>query len=173
MARGLDHIVHAVRDLDAVATLYRKLGFLVGARNAHHRAWGTRNHIIQFSGTFIELLTVADASGIEPHTSRTFSFGAYNRDFLNGGEGLSMLVLQGLGAPTQTNSAQEKSAISKPMISNAKASGPTARRSRLRSRSRSRVIRKRQKSDSSPASIATRRTSGIRPFRCIPTRPPA
>ena len=97
MARGLDHIVHAVRDLDAVAALYRKLGFLVGARNAHHRAWGTRNHIIQFSGTFIELLTVADASGIEPHTSRTFSFGAHNRDFLNGGEGLSMLVLQGLG----------------------------------------------------------------------------
>ena len=84
MARGLDHIVHAVRDLDAVAALYRKLGFLVGARNAHHRAWGTRNHIIQFSGTFIELLTVADASGIEPHTSRTFSFGAHNRDFLCG-----------------------------------------------------------------------------------------
>jgi len=35
MARGLDHIVHAVRDLDAAADLYRRLGFTVGARNRH------------------------------------------------------------------------------------------------------------------------------------------
>jgi catechol 2,3-dioxygenase-like lactoylglutathione lyase family enzyme len=35
MARGLDHIVHAVRDLDAAAALYRELGFTVGARNKH------------------------------------------------------------------------------------------------------------------------------------------
>ncbi len=30
MARGLDHIVHAVRDLDAAADFYRRLGFIVG-----------------------------------------------------------------------------------------------------------------------------------------------
>ncbi|HEX2538233.1 MAG TPA: VOC family protein, partial [Pseudolabrys sp.] len=35
MARGIDHIVHAVRDLDRAAELYRKLGFTVGARNKH------------------------------------------------------------------------------------------------------------------------------------------
>ena len=56
MARGLDHIVHAVRDLDAAAGLYRRLGFQVGARNRHPRAWGTQNHIVQLPGTFIELL---------------------------------------------------------------------------------------------------------------------
>ena len=61
MPRGLDHIVHAVRDLDAAAELYRGLGFTVGARNRHPRAWGTQNHIVQLPGTFIELLTVADA----------------------------------------------------------------------------------------------------------------
>ena len=60
MARGLDHIVHAVRDLDAAAGLYRRLGFQVGSRNRHPRAWGTQNHIVQLPGTFIELLTVAD-----------------------------------------------------------------------------------------------------------------
>jgi len=27
MSRGLDHIVHAVHDLDAAAVLYRRLGF--------------------------------------------------------------------------------------------------------------------------------------------------
>ena len=58
MARGLDHIVHAVRDLDAAAELYRRLGFTVGARNRH--SWGTHNHIVQLPGFFIELLTVAE-----------------------------------------------------------------------------------------------------------------
>ena len=56
MARGLDHIAHAVRDLDAAADLYRRLGFTVGARNRH--TWGTENHLVQFPGFFIELLTV-------------------------------------------------------------------------------------------------------------------
>lgn len=99
MPRGLDHIVHAVRDLDAAAELYRRLGFQVGARNRHPCAWGTQNHIVQFPGTFIELLTVADPSGIAPHGPRSFSFGAFNRDFLARGQGLSMLVLEGRGAP--------------------------------------------------------------------------
>ena len=58
MPRGLDHIVHAVRNLDAAADLYRRLGFTVGARNRH--PWGTHNHIVQFPGFFIELLTLAE-----------------------------------------------------------------------------------------------------------------
>jgi catechol 2,3-dioxygenase-like lactoylglutathione lyase family enzyme len=57
MARGLDHIAHAVRDLDAAATLYGRLGFNVGARNRH--PWGTHNRIVQLPGFFIELVTVA------------------------------------------------------------------------------------------------------------------
>jgi hypothetical protein len=97
MARGLDHIVHAVRDLDAAAELYRGLGFTVGARNRHPRAWGTQNHIIQLPDTFIELLAVTDPDGIVPHEPRHFSFGAFNRDFLEHGQGLSMLVLKGNG----------------------------------------------------------------------------
>src|SRR5438132_324481 len=58
MPHGLDHIVHAVRDLDAAAELYRRLGFTVGAPNKH--PWGTHNRIVQLPGFFIELLTVAE-----------------------------------------------------------------------------------------------------------------
>jgi catechol 2,3-dioxygenase-like lactoylglutathione lyase family enzyme len=98
MPRGLDHIVHAVRDLDAAADLYRRLGFTVGARNRHPAAWGTQNHIVQLPGVFVELLAVADATGIAPHAERSFSFGAHNRDFLAHKEGLSMVALEGRGA---------------------------------------------------------------------------
>jgi hypothetical protein len=95
LARGLDHIVHAVSDLDAAAAFYARAGFTIGARNRHAPAWGTQNHIVQLPGFFVELLAMADTSGIVPHTARHFSFGAFNRDFLAGGEGLSMLVLEG------------------------------------------------------------------------------
>jgi hypothetical protein len=99
MARGIDHIVHAVRDLDAGAELYRRLGFQVGARNRHPRAWGTQNHIVQLPGVFVELLGLGDTSQTVPHAPGVFSFGAFNRDFLARQEGLSMLVLEGRGAP--------------------------------------------------------------------------
>jgi len=99
MTRGIDHIVHAVCDLDAAAALYKSLGFTVGGRNRHPREWGTQNRIIQTPDTFIELLAVADESGMAAHAPRRFSFGAFNRDFLKRGEGLSMLVLKGQGAP--------------------------------------------------------------------------
>jgi len=99
MPRGLDHIVHAVRDLDAAVALYRGLGFQVGARNVHPRQWGTQNHIIQFPGTYVELLGLADTSDVAPHAAHQFSFGAFNRDFLAQRQGLSMFALQGRGAP--------------------------------------------------------------------------
>jgi hypothetical protein len=94
-ARGLDHVVHAVCDLGAVAALYARAGFKVGAHNVHAPAWGTQNHIVQLPGFFVELLAMADTSAIAPHADRYFSFGAFNRDFLARGQGLSMLVLEG------------------------------------------------------------------------------
>lgn len=89
--RGLDHIVHAVRDLDAAAELYRRLGFTVGARNRH--SWGTHNRIVQLPGFFIELLTLAEPDKLG---SDGFSklFGAYTGDFLMRGEGLALLILE-------------------------------------------------------------------------------
>jgi Glyoxalase-like domain len=95
LVRGLDHIVHAVSDLDAAVAFYARAGFIVGARNVHPPAWGTQNHIVQLLGAFVELLAMADPNGIVPHAERHFSFGAFNRDFLTRKQGLSMLVLEG------------------------------------------------------------------------------
>jgi hypothetical protein len=94
--RGLDHIVHAVHDLDAAGEAYARLGFTVGARNRH--PWGTHNRIVQFPGVFIELLGIGDAALIPTARPRSISFGAFTRAFLERGEGLSMLVLEGRGA---------------------------------------------------------------------------
>ena len=91
MPGGIDHIVHAVRDLDAAAEFYRRIGFTVGARNRH--PWGTHNRIVQFDNAFIEILEIAEPEKIAPHRARSFSFGAFHRDFLATREGLSMLIL--------------------------------------------------------------------------------
>jgi catechol 2,3-dioxygenase-like lactoylglutathione lyase family enzyme len=90
LPHGIDHIVHAVRDLDAVGAFYRRLGFTVGARNRHD--WGTHNLIVQFETAFVELLEVGEPEKIQPHQGRFFSFGEFNRDYIASHEGLSMLV---------------------------------------------------------------------------------
>jgi catechol 2,3-dioxygenase-like lactoylglutathione lyase family enzyme len=91
MARGLDHIVHAVRDLDACAAFYERLGFIVGARNRHD--WGTHNRLVQLPGFFIELLTVAEPDKLGSDGLSQL-FGAHNRDFLARHAGLSGLLLE-------------------------------------------------------------------------------
>ena len=91
MARGLDHIVHAVRDLDAAATAYQRLGFSVGARNRH--PWGTHNRLVQFPGFFIELLTVAEPEKLGGDALSRL-FGAPSRDFLSKHEGFWALLLE-------------------------------------------------------------------------------
>lgn len=91
MTRGLDHIVHAVRDLDAAAETYRRLGFTVGARNRH--LWGTHNHIVQLPGFFIEILTLAEPGKLgDDGLSRLF--GAFNGEFIARGQGFSLLILE-------------------------------------------------------------------------------
>jgi catechol 2,3-dioxygenase-like lactoylglutathione lyase family enzyme len=91
MARGLDHIVHAVRDLDRAAELYRRMGFTVGARNRH--PWGTHNYIVQCPDTFIELLTVAEPEKLGDDAISNL-FGRYNQGYLARDEGLSLLILE-------------------------------------------------------------------------------
>jgi catechol 2,3-dioxygenase-like lactoylglutathione lyase family enzyme len=95
MSRGLDHIVHAVRDLDAAADLYRRLGFTVGARNRH--AWGTHNHVVQLPGFFVELLTVAEPEKLGTDGFSAL-FGTFNRLFLKQQEGFSILLLESRNA---------------------------------------------------------------------------
>jgi hypothetical protein len=113
MPRGLDHIVHAVRDLDAGADLYRRLGFTVGARNRH--PWGTHNHIVQMPGFFIEVLTMAEPDKLGDDGFSTL-FGGFNRRFIENGEGFSLLILESGDAAADARSfAAAKIAASETM----------------------------------------------------------
>jgi catechol 2,3-dioxygenase-like lactoylglutathione lyase family enzyme len=90
--RGIDHLVLSSGTIDAQVAFYKRLGFNVGARNIH--SWGTENHIVQFDGTFLELITLGTEFTPPPHAPRHFSFGAHVREWLKDeGDGMSMLVL--------------------------------------------------------------------------------
>ena len=107
MPHGLDHIAHAVRDLDAAADFYVRAGFLVGGRNRH--SWGTHNRIVQLKNCYIEILEVAEPEKIVAHGPRFFSFGAFNQDFLVRREGFSMLLLNSRDAAADARSFEASS----------------------------------------------------------------
>ena len=92
MPRGIDHLVIAVRDLDAARSAYQRLGFTLTPEARH--PFGTKNSLVQLDGAFLELVAVADPALIPEPTEHRFSFAAFNRDFLARREGLSMLVLR-------------------------------------------------------------------------------
>lgn len=89
--RGIDHLVLPVRDLEVARERYARMGFTLTPPARH--PWGTANSLVQLQGNFLELLSVADAGKIPEHGLGQFSFGAFNRDYLEEREGLSMLVL--------------------------------------------------------------------------------
>ncbi len=95
--RAFDHIVLAVRDLDATARVYGDLGFTLTPRAYHEDRMGTSNRLVQFAeGNFIELLEVDRPDKLAPPvfagTPPVFSFGAHNKAALAEGEGASMLA---------------------------------------------------------------------------------
>jgi hypothetical protein len=104
MPNGLDHIVHVVRNLDTASDFYVRAGLTVGGRNRH--PWGTHNRIVQLKNSYIEILEIAEPEKIAAHTARSFSFGAFNRDFLTRREGLSMLLLNSSNAAADARAFQ-------------------------------------------------------------------
>jgi len=103
MPRGLDHVVHAVGDLEGAAELYRRLGFTVGARNRH--SWGTHNHVVQLPGFFIELLTVAEPENLGTDGFSNL-FGRFHQSFIGNQDGLSLLLLATDDAATDAAALQ-------------------------------------------------------------------
>lgn len=95
--RGIDHLVLCVADLDVAGARYEALGFTVTPRARHD--WGTANRLVQFGHrSFLEVLSIADPSLIPAHGARSFSFGAFNRDYLAAREGFGMLVFDSADA---------------------------------------------------------------------------
>jgi len=61
---GIDHVVILVRDLDAAAETFARLGFALTPRGRH--SIGTQNHCLMFERDYLELLAIA-----EPHPVTT------------------------------------------------------------------------------------------------------
>jgi catechol 2,3-dioxygenase-like lactoylglutathione lyase family enzyme len=68
---GVDHVVIAVRDLDAASAVWARLGFTVSPRGTHSPHMGTANYTIMFGNDYLELMgVVADTDQNLP--TRTF-----------------------------------------------------------------------------------------------------
>ena len=89
--KGIDHLVLAGRDLDAMREIYGGLGFTLTPRAQH--PFGTGNTAIQLHGGYLELLAVTRPGDVVEPRAGQFSFSAFNRDYLARHEGFSMLVL--------------------------------------------------------------------------------
>jgi len=60
----LDHVIIAVRNLEAAAGAWRRLGLTLTPRGLH-AGKGTGNHCIMFPDSYIELLGIVDESGAQ------------------------------------------------------------------------------------------------------------
>jgi glyoxalase-like protein len=89
--KGINHLVLAGRDLEAMRAHYASLGFTVTPRGQH--PFGTGNSLVALHGTYLELLAVTMPQDVPEHGAGQFSFAAFNRDYLKRHEGFSMLVL--------------------------------------------------------------------------------
>jgi hypothetical protein len=89
--KGINHLVLAGRDLEAMRSTYQALGFTITPRGQH--PFGTGNSIIQLHGTYLELLSVTIPQDVPEHHAGNFSFAAFNRDYLLRHDGFSMMVL--------------------------------------------------------------------------------
>jgi hypothetical protein len=75
---GLDHLVVAVRDLDAAAAEWAALGFTLSPRGLHSAHIGSANYTMMFGEDYLELLGVVTPT---PHNQAL-------RDFVDAREGL-------------------------------------------------------------------------------------
>jgi Glyoxalase-like domain len=87
IARTIDHVVHAVEDLDAAAGAYRQLGFVVTPRADH--PFGTSNRLVVLGGSYLELVAVTAPERI-PITGFAARVASH---LLTRGPGISHVVL--------------------------------------------------------------------------------
>ena len=92
MARGIDHVVLAVPELEAARDGFARMGFTPTPPARH--PFGTGNVLIQLDRCFVELLAMLEPDRIPEPAPGRFSFAAFARDFLRTQEGLCGLVLE-------------------------------------------------------------------------------
>jgi Glyoxalase-like domain len=102
MPRAVDHLVIAAYDLPKQEALYRRLGFQVGARNRH--PWGTENHIVQFAGAFLELISLGDEFSAPHPKEAVYPFAGFLAGYLGKREGLAMMVMRSTDAEADRQS---------------------------------------------------------------------
>lgn len=68
---GLDHVVVAVRDLDAAARTWAALGFTISQRGLHSAHLGSGNYTIMFGPDYVELLGIVSPT---EHNAGTRAF---------------------------------------------------------------------------------------------------
>src|SRR5438477_13067864 len=66
---GIDHIVLAVRDLEAARMGWTRLGFMLGPRGTH-LGRGTGNYCVMFADDYIELLGIVGTEPASPEHAR-------------------------------------------------------------------------------------------------------
>jgi hypothetical protein len=89
---GLDHPLVTVRDRARALEAFGRLGFAPTPVTYH--PWGTWTALIVLQRDLIELIGIHDQAAVEAETKADgFGFGAYVRDFLARGEGVSLLAL--------------------------------------------------------------------------------
>lgn len=106
MSRGIDHLVLCVNDLKKARAYYEKLGFTMTPEAQH--PFGTGNTLAQLQGCFLEVLAVTRPEDISEADGDNFSFAAFNRDYLQNGEGMSMLVLDSTDEVADRNAFLDK-----------------------------------------------------------------
>jgi hypothetical protein len=94
--KGINHLVLAGHDLEAMRSRYADFGFTVTPRGQH--PFGTGNSLIQLHCTYLELLAVTAPRDVPEHRIGHFSFAAFNRDYLARHQGFSMLVFDSADA---------------------------------------------------------------------------
>jgi hypothetical protein len=80
---GADHVVVAVRDLDAAAAQWKRMGFTLSPRGTHSPQMGTANYTIMFGEDYLELIGVLAATDQNKPT----------QEFLNVREGIERTAM--------------------------------------------------------------------------------
>ncbi len=94
---GIDHPLVLVRDIEAAAARYRRLGFNTAPRGFH--PWGTSTSLIVLQRSALEIMGVHDRTLLDSHAIGGFRFGRHMADALAEREGVSLVALYSEDAP--------------------------------------------------------------------------